>query len=203
MIERIKCGSCKGTIVFVDGGRVEDDQSDTCSCKEFKQMDCNDCGQIPHAWDCKDIQESKDTKETNPKDAVGIAKVPISVISAPVIAELGLAMLEGARKYGRHNWRAAKARASVYYDATWRHLAIWWEGEDDDPDSGLNHITKAIASLMVLRDAMIQDMWIDDRPPVSPKDWMKKYNDLAALIIAKYPEAKDAITEIGNGQRTK
>ena len=68
-------------------------------------------------------------KDTNPKDAIGIAKTPMSVISGPVIAELGLAMMEGARKYGRHNYRAVGVRASVYYDAMMRHMMAFWEGE--------------------------------------------------------------------------
>ena len=95
-------------------------------------------------------------KPTNPKDTVGIKKAPMSTVSAPVMIEVGLAMMEGARKYGRHNYRAIGIRASVYFDASMRHLLSWWEGEDIDPDSGLSHITKAISSLMVLRDAMIQ-----------------------------------------------
>ena len=81
-------------------------------------------------------------KATNPKDAVGIKKVPLSTVSSKVIMEMGLGMLEGARKYGRHNYRVAGVRASVYYDACMRHLMAWWEGEDIDPDSGLHHIIK-------------------------------------------------------------
>ena len=46
-----------------------------------------------------------------------------------------------------------------------RHLVGWWEGEDLDPDSGLSHVTKAIASLVVLRDAMLNGKCEDDRPP--------------------------------------
>src|ERR1700761_3416714 len=84
-------------------------------------------------------------KRSNPKDAVGTGKVPVSTVSAPVIAEVGLAMLEGARKYGRHNYRAIGVRASVYYDAAQRHLMAWWEGQDIDPASGLSHVSKAIA----------------------------------------------------------
>lgn len=95
------------------------------------------------------------SKPSNPKDSVGIRKAPFSTISEPVIAEVGLAMLEGARKYGRHNYRAIGVSGSVYYDAARRHLAAWWEGEDIDPDSGLSHIAKAIASFVVLRDGMI------------------------------------------------
>ena len=135
-------------------------------------------------------------KNTNPKDSVGIKKTPFSTMSAPVFAEVGLAMLEGARKYGRHNFRETGVLASVYYDATLRHMTDWWEGEDIDPDSGLSHVTKAIASLMVLRDAMIFNKFYDDRPPQAPTGWQKEMNRKAAEIIEKYPDPKPAIVAI-------
>lgn len=135
-------------------------------------------------------------KDTNPKDAVGIKKVPFSTISAPVIAELGLAMMEGARKYGAHNYRAAGVRASVYYDATFRHLTAWWEGEDIDPLSGLSHVTKAIASLTVLRDAMIFSMLNDDRPPKAPEGWQEELNKKAGELIEKFPNAVPPVTQL-------
>lgn len=126
-------------------------------------------------------------KPTNPKDMVGIGKAPMSTVSAPVMAEIGVAMLEGACKYGRHNYRASGVRHSVYYDATMRHLMAWWEGQDIDPDSGMSHITKAITSLVVLRDAMIQGMAEDDRPPISP-DFYEELNRKASDIIARYAD---------------
>lgn len=134
-------------------------------------------------------------KDTNPKDAVGIKKVPFSTISAPVIAELGVAMMEGARKYGRHNYRDVGVRSSVYYDATLRHLTSWWEGEDIDALSGLSHITKAIASLTVLRDAMIFGKLKDDRPPRAPDGWMEELNKKAGELIEKFPVAVPPVTE--------
>lgn len=120
-------------------------------------------------------------KASNPKDVLGIRKVPRSVIPvavlwelgspadipAPVIWELAVAMFEGALKYARHNYRAVGVRASVYYDALNRHVDAWWDGQDIDPDSGLHHITKAIATLFVLRDSMIRGNWVDDRAPRS------------------------------------
>lgn len=136
-----------------------------------------------------------DKKDTNPKDAVGIRKIPYSTISAPVLAEVGIAMLEGARKYGRHNYRVASVRASVYYDAAVaRHLGAWWEGEDIDAESGLSHITKAIAGLVVLRDAMIQDKFIDDRPPASPKGWQQKLQPVIDAIFERHPVSVPAYT---------
>lgn len=142
-------------------------------------------------------------KPTNPKDAVGIKKVSYSVVSGPVVAEMSLALLEGARKYGRHNYRVIGVRASVYYDATRRHMDLWWEGEDLDVDSGLSHVTKAMASLAVLRDAMIRDKMIDDRPPATRAGWMAELNDRAADIVERYPDAVDPYTEVEHGKREK
>lgn len=135
-----------------------------------------------------------DVKPTNPKDAMGIKKVPMSVVPATVMAEVAVGMMEGALKYGRHNYRAIGVRGSVYYDATMRHLMAWWEGEDVDPDSQLSHITKAITSLTVLRDAMIRENWVDDRPPVSPDEWLKPLNERAEALIKKYPSPVPAYT---------
>jgi hypothetical protein len=134
-------------------------------------------------------------KPTNPKGALGVRKVPASAIPAPVLAELALALLEGACKYGRHNYRTAGARASVYYDAALRHLWAWWEGEDIDPDSGLSHVTKAIAGLVVLRDAMARGNWTDDRPPRCEEGWVQRLNEQVAAILDRYPEPKPAFVE--------
>jgi hypothetical protein len=144
--------------------------------------------------DVLDLKRNSATKDTNPKDAVGTRKAPISVVPAPVIAEIGLGMLEGARKYGRHNYRVAGIRYSVYYDASMRHLMAWWEGQDADPDSGLSHITKALCTLVVLRDAMLSGKFTDDRPPRVFDDW-PALNDKAGEIIDRYPEPKEPFVE--------
>jgi hypothetical protein len=127
-------------------------------------------------------------KPTNPKDAVGSNKPPLSTVPMGVMFEIGAAMLEGACKYGRHNYRVAGVRSSVYFDAAMRHLARWWEGEDIDPDSGMSHITKCIAGLVVLRDAQKNGMvcW-DDRPPKSDASWYEAAEDSAREILDKYP----------------
>lgn len=143
----------------------------------------------------------KGTKDTNPKDSIGVKKVCISTVPATVIMEVGVGMLEGACKYGRHNYREAGVRASIYYDASTRHMTDWWEGMDIDPDSGLNHVTKAIASLVVLRDAMIQNNWVDDRPPKSPDGWMHELNIKVAEILKKYPNPVPAYTQLNSTQQ--
>lgn len=136
-------------------------------------------------------------KPLNPKDSVGVRKAPASVVPQGVVAELGLAMLEGARKYGRHNYRAAGIVASVNFDAARGHIDAWWEGEDLDPDSQLSHVIKAIAALTVLRDGMMQGNWIDDRPPPTPEEFRprsKAFNAKASAIIDRHPDAVPAFT---------
>lgn len=134
------------------------------------------------------------SKPSNPKDSVGIKKVPHSTIPSGVVGELGLAMLEGARKYGRHNWRVIGVLTSVYYDAAKRHLDAFWEGQDTDPDSGLPHIVKAMACLTVIRDAQMMGTCVDDRPPPLPEGWQDRLNEMAAALIEHYPDPKEAFT---------
>lgn len=123
------------------------------------------------------------TKPSNPKDAVGITKPSMSVLPTTALLACGVSMkelhpstvytfaaglYEGARKHGRHNYRAIGARASVYYDAAMRHLAAHASGETIDPDSGLPHAAKAVCSLLVLMDAILMNNYTDDRPPPLP-----------------------------------
>ena len=145
--------------------------------------------------------EGTNWKPTNPKDVVGVRKVPFSCLPCGPLAEAAIGMQEGAMKYGRHNYRDEGVLASTYYDAVYRHMMDWWEGEDIDPDSGLNHITKAMASLVVLRDGMICNKWIDDRPPVAPEGFFQNLDKLAAEIVDRYPDAKPAFTRLGEEKK--
>ena len=137
------------------------------------------------------------TKDTNPKDSLGTKKWrQYCTVPTTIIWELGVAMLEGARKYGRHNYRKAGIRASVYVDAAKGHIDQWWEGEDIDSDSGLNHLVKAAACLAVLRDAQVNDMCKDDRPPKMKLDGLRDNLQKAVeKIIEKYPTCKPPFTE--------
>ena len=137
------------------------------------------------------------SKDTNPKDAIGVTKPPLSCIPMPVLYEVGNALLEGACKYGRHNWRTAGVRHSIYFDAAMRHLTSWWEGQDHDPESGIHHISKAIAGLMVVRDSMLCGNDVDDRPPASQEGFLDDIEVDTAYILARYPTPKEPHTEPG------
>ena len=130
------------------------------------------------------------SKETNPKDEIGTKKPRFySGLPANVTKEVSIGMMEGAMKYGRHNYRMSGVRASVYIDAAIGHLFDYWEGQDIDPDSDLHHITKAIASLYVLRDAQLQNMCKDDRPPKSDVEGHKAHLQVVVdKLFKKYPK---------------
>lgn len=100
----------------------------------------------------------------NPKEKQGAKKTPYHLIPFRVLEQVAWAMKEGADKYGKFNYRKAGVNYSTYFSSTLRHLIAWYEGEDIDKDSGLNHIDKAIAGLIVLRDSMLEENANDDRP---------------------------------------
>lgn len=102
-------------------------------------------------------------KDTNPKAAVGDSKVPLYLWpeTASVMGAMGL--LEGMMKYGRSNWRASGVRVSTYAAAVRRHLNAYFEGEDFDPDSGLPHLSHALACLAIIVDAQAAGVLTDDR----------------------------------------
>jgi len=118
-------------------------------------------------------------KPTNPKDAIGSDKLPIHLFPSTAIAYGCIAMLNGALKYGRSNFRAVGVRASIYYDACFRHMMAWFEGEELDPDDGVPHLGAALACIAILIDSQIKGNMNDDR-----------------MFPTKYREELDRVTKM-------
>jgi hypothetical protein len=104
-----------------------------------------------------------ETKPTNPKDAIGSDKLPVHLWPTTATLTGSLALLDGALKYGRSNFREIGVRSTIYYDAAMRHLMAWLEGEDNDPDSGVPHLGHALACLAIIIDAQAAGKLNDDR----------------------------------------
>ncbi len=105
----------------------------------------------------------KRSASTNPKDVVGGTKLPIHLWPFSATMEGSLAMLDGMLKYGRTNWRETPITLSEYVSATLRHIVTGFEGEDADPDSGIDHFAHALATLAIIVDARAHGTLIDDR----------------------------------------
>jgi hypothetical protein len=116
----------------------------------------------------KRMSTKAETKDTNPKDAIGSTKLPMHLIPGTAKAALAIAFLEGALKYGKYNWRVAGVRASIYSDALERHLEKWKNGEDADPVTHVPHLASIMACAAILIDAALVGKLTDDRPPRAP-----------------------------------
>lgn len=113
---------------------------------------------------CSEYVAVPDTPVVNPKELAG-AKKPAtwSVMPRWVTLLVGRVMSIGAAKYGAFNYRESSISASVYQDAMERHLQLWFDGEDNDPESGVSHLAHVIASCTLLLDAQETGRLNDDR----------------------------------------
>lgn len=131
----------------------------------------------------KDNRDTKSDKmkPSNPKDIIGASKIPLHLWPLPATVYGSLALLDGALKYGRTNWRSDEVRASIYLDACARHLAFYMEGEDTDPDSSLPHLAHAIACIAIIIDAEANDKLNDDRI-LSTGKYREFFNELTPHV---------------------
>lgn len=149
--------------------------------KEFK-MDEIDVNVTP-------IEEFCDgKKDTNPKDGAATNRLDISLFPATGVIYGALAMMEGHCKYGGYNWREAGVLSSVYYAAIQRHLMKWFNGEWEDPNTGVPHLASVLAGAAILVDAIECNMLKDDRPPAAPmRALLEEMEQKVADLRAKYP----------------
>jgi len=56
----------------------------------------------------------------------------------------------GAQKYERDNWQKVPDSKRRYFDALQRHMWAWKQGEQNDQESGINHLAHAMCCLMFL-----------------------------------------------------
>ena len=104
-------------------------------------------------------------RAANPKTAIGRSKpAMLSVIPPAGLLHLGEVMKLGAKKYGPFNWRVEPVPAEVYVDAAMRHLMSWYDGEDEDPESGQSHLAHVMACCAIIIDAKEHGKLDDNRP---------------------------------------
>lgn len=118
-------------------------------------------------------------KSSNPKDAIGATKLPLSLVPATATALASLAHYNGMLKYGAWNWRREGVRASIYLDACLRHVGKWQAGEEVD-EEGVPHLASALACLNIIIDARACGKLTDDRPP--PVDLAEHFAELTPLV---------------------
>lgn len=112
------------------------------------------------------LEQAKSERQAvvNPKELAG-AKKPASWSVMPrwVMMVVGRIMTVGAAKYGAFNYRESPIAALTYEDALERHLQLWFDGEDNDPETGESHLASAIAGCILLMDAQQTGKLVDNR----------------------------------------
>ena len=118
----------------------------------------------------------------NPKAVVGSTKLPLHLWPTTASAVGCIALLNGALKYGRSNWRAVGVRASIYVDACQRHLSAWFEGEECD-EEGVPHLGAALACIAILVDCAAAGKLRDDRQhPGGHREFLESLSPLVARL---------------------
>lgn len=76
-------------------------------------------------------------------------KPDYSLIPLASMKEAAKVLEYGATKYARDNWKRP-THWSVSFACLQRHLAAWQDGEDNDPESGRNHLGHAMCNILQL-----------------------------------------------------
>lgn len=140
-----------------------------------------------------------DSKPTNPKDAVGDTRVPLSLLSPIAKAHWALAQHCGRTKYGAWNWRQTGVRASVYISAIQRHADGYLSGETNDPEDGTHHLGNIMACCAILLEAEAAGKLQDDRPPVvGIREVYAAVEKQQAVLTAKYADRRPRHWTIGD-----
>jgi len=96
-------------------------------------------------------------------------KPRMDLIRPDVMLELGKALAYGAVKYGEtvgespNYLKGDGFNYSRIYASLQRHLNLFYAGEDIDEESGLSHISLALANLHMLNTYYFTGLGIDDR----------------------------------------
>jgi hypothetical protein len=90
-------------------------------------------------------------------------KLRMELIDPVVPQALASILTFGAKKYGPWNW-AKGFEWSRVYGALQRHLTDWYNGEDNDPETGESHLHSALCNLAFLISHETRGLGQDDRP---------------------------------------
>ncbi len=90
-------------------------------------------------------------------------KLRYSLVS-PVALRMLVEVLEfGAKKYDSHNWAKGMDWEAQTMDSMMRHIQAWRAGEDNDPETGLPHVSHILCNAMFLAHFVGTKTGNDDR----------------------------------------
>ena len=111
-------------------------------------------------------------------------KIMLELIAPEMMLGIGTVLTYGAKKYAAENWRNGIQYKRVY-GGVMRHMLAWFNGEDDDPETGLSHLWHASCGMMFLITYTMHDYGkFDDRPNMgtSPEKLKERLKECLSKI---------------------
>ena len=73
------------------------------------------------------------------------------------LTEVAKVLTFGANKYDEHNWKKLDNLQNRYTGAALRHIFAHMDGEELDPETGLDHLAHALCCLLFKLEAKLED----------------------------------------------
>ena len=96
-------------------------------------------------------------------------KVKVELVPPRWVLALAEVLTKGAEKYAERNWEKGMEWSKCYSSAQ-RHLLAFWDGEDNDKETGLPHVAHAAWNCLALLTYSEQQPGLDDRPGTTNAD---------------------------------
>jgi hypothetical protein len=77
-------------------------------------------------------------------------KIDWSLLPIEPTEEMIKVLMFGTKKYSRDNWKHVEDHKRRYYNAALRHLTAWQKGEQNDLETGFNHLAHALCCITFL-----------------------------------------------------
>lgn len=101
-------------------------------------------------------------QEENKAKKFDNGKPDLSILPVPALKLMSAAFTYGAGKYGRNNYKNG-LEVTRTLSAALRHIYAFLDGENNDPESGVNHLGHALASVAMTVYNLEKNPSKDDR----------------------------------------
>lgn len=121
-------------------------------------------------------------------------KIRMDLLPWDAVVEIAKIFTFGASKYADRNWEKGFDWSRVYA-ALQRHLTMWFQGQDKDPETGKSHLAHAGCCLFFLLAFVLRDTGRDDRPKL-PDEQLKNMSTYEiAPIVDRTEERVEDLSE--------
>lgn len=117
-------------------------------------------GLLMHTEVMKKLIQDSQTATTGGRKFDG-DKLRYGLLPPKALKETVQVLTLGAQKYEPDNWKHVPDAQNRYFNALQRHLWDHFSGEQNDPETGINHLAHAVCNIFFLleRDLYTEEEW--------------------------------------------